>query len=227
MGALCTAGRSCAAYDRVGRAPAPADAGGPLCRACCARAESDIRALPIDYWELQDELVPGRATELGRRGGSPDRVPLALHVEALQRDIVWTLQVWEPPVREVAGLPPEQTRGVRDSWAVAVAAGVVAPRIGLLVALGPTCGYADGLVAGPVERDGLYAVESLRRLHRLARSALGLTRRVFVLQGDCSGCGATALRRRDASDTVWCDACNGRWSFDDYQRYVGLVFDAA
>ena len=137
---------------------------------------------------------------------------------------MWALTVWEPAVREADGLSPEIARGVRPGWAVANAVAVIAPRVPILHGLPPTACFADGLEAGPVERDGRYAVEQLRRLHRRARSILGITRLVFRLPGECSAsCVGWTLRRAAGSDTVWCASCNRRWTYDDYQKYVQLM----
>lgn len=197
----------------------------PLCAGCTARAAIDIGLLPRDYLDLAQAIVPARHGPGQRVGGGETGapVPIALGVEALQREIHFTLTTWEPVVREAAGLSRERSRNVRDGWAVATAALVIAPRVPLLAAIGPTACFADGWAAGPVERTGLDAITELRRLHRTARHTLGLTRDTHTLPGDCSACGASALRRADGSDTVWCDLCDARWTLDDYRRYVGLL----
>lgn len=222
----CAAGPQCAGYDRATGAGAAADAGdGPLCPGCLRAAAADIAALPRDHADLTRELVPIERglSHVAAPGADDAGVPLALDVEALQRSIFWALTVWEPPVREAAGLSPERVGGVRDAWAVARAAAVIAPRTDVLAALGPTWGFADGLDAGPVARDGEHAVAQLRGLHRRARAVAGLTRLVYELPGECSRCGAAALRRTNGSDTVRCEVCERRWTYDDYQRYVGLM----
>jgi hypothetical protein len=212
----CASGRECAAPGAV--------ADGPLCPECLHRAAVDVAELPTDYADLGRELTPDERGLRRRVGGDDERpIPLALHVEALQRSIFWALTVWEPPVREAAGLSPERTRGVRDGWAVEAAAKVIAPRLPILAALGPTWGYADGLDAGPVERDGVDAVVTLRTLHRRARAVCGLTCRDIDLPGHCPGCGAAALLRRDGTETVRCGVCDDRRTYDDYRRYVGLM----
>jgi ribosomal protein L37AE/L43A len=100
---------------------------------------------------------------------------------------------------------------------------VIAPRVRVLANVPLTWGFADGFAAGLVERDGVYAVASLRLLHRRARTTLGLSRLVVRLPGECSGCGASALERENGSETVSCSHCGRRWTGDDYRRYVGLV----
>ncbi len=220
----CVAGEHCAAFDSATKEPADAFA-APLCDECLRVAAADVAALRFDYDDLGRELAPAEQG-MSRRvacGDDDDTVPLALHIEALQRSIFWALTVWEPPVREAAGLTRERTRGVRDRWAVDTAVTVIAPRVVVLARLGPTWGYAEGLDAGPVARDGVWALSNLRALHRRARAACGVNRWTFTLPGECSRCGAAALLRRDGSDTVWCGACDQRWTYDDYRRYVGLM----
>jgi hypothetical protein len=221
------AGTDCTAFNKITKSVGVAFP-GPLCPGCLVRAAADIAHLPTDYVDLEAELVPGqrgmRARVSGGATGSAE--PLALDVEALQRAIVHTLTLWEEPVREAVGLPDAVTRGVRDVWAVTVAAGVLAPRIAVLAALGPTLGYALGPECPPVTRTGVQAVTALRRLHRRAVTTLGVPRAIQALPGDCSGCGAAALRRSDGSDTVRCAHCGRRWSLDAYRRYAGLILES-
>lgn len=196
----------------------------PLCAGCLDRAEADIRALRDDHARLRGLLVPGQG---GMRawvsGGGAAGVPIALHIEALRSDIAHGLTTWEPAVREAAGLPAEAVGPVREGWAVAAAVRVIAPRVAILASLPPVWTYAEGVECGPVERDGVWAVARLRRLHGRARATLGTGRLIEALPGECSRCGATALRRADGTETVWCDACDQRWTWDDYRRYVGLM----
>lgn len=224
MTAECQSLRRCVAY--AGGPATPRLDGGPLCDGCLWRARYDIAALPADHLALTAELVPagGAARDAHVSGGDPDApVPLALAVDELQRRIAWTLTAWEPAVREALGLPPAADGRVRPSWAVANASRLLAAHVRTLAALGPTWGYADGLDAGPVERDGLYAVDSLRRVHDLAQRTLGLSPQFRALPGTCSGCGgAGGLLREDGSDRVCCQVCGTSESFDSYRRgYAG------
>jgi hypothetical protein len=229
MTADCVNARRCVGFDRTTRSPAlTADRTGALCRGCVNRAAADIAALPGDYAALAAELTPaGRGPAPTLSGGDTDApVPMALAVDALRRAIVWTLTVWEPPVREAAGLSPGRGRGVRDVWAVTQAARVLTAHVWTFAALGPTWGYAEGLDAGPVERDGPAGMETLRALHLTAERAVGATRLTTALPGPCQSCGAEALWRDDGSDTVSCAVCDRRQGVDDYRRYVNLLLDA-
>jgi hypothetical protein len=220
MTGICVNGPACVGAGR----PSPALDRCPLCRECLAVAARDVAALTLDYRDLAQLLPPGGTAMAARVSGTTTPpIPLDLGVDALQRDIAWTVCAWEPAVRERAGLPAEVTRGVRPGWAVAAAVAVIAPRVDVLASLPPTLCRADGLDAGLVERDGVYAVASLRALHRRARSALGLSRSVVRLPGTCASCGAEALERESGSDWVRCGHCAGRLTADEYRAYVGLA----
>lgn len=223
----CAAGARCTSWDHTARQPAPAALNAALCADDLRLAARDTAALVRDYADLEAQIPAGGGGPTGRAAPGPRwPVPIDLGVDALQRAIAHTLTLWEPAVREAAGLPPEQTSGVRPGWAVATAAAVIAPRVPLMSTLGPLCAFHDGWDAGPAERTGVEGLGALRALHRRARAVLGVTSIVHRLPGTCSGCGLDALRRVDGRETVYCDGCGRRWTWDDYQRYVGLMLDA-
>lgn len=230
MIAECRSARRCVAYDRAtGRAGWPALDGGPLCDGCLGRAAADIAALPRDHAALAAELAPaGRGNAPHVSGGDPEApIPLALPVDALQRDIAWALAVWEAPVREAAGLPCPPVPSWWAGRAVAAAVRVIAPRVRLLAGLGPTWGYADGLDAGPVERDGVAGISALSALHVAAERAVGATLATRMVQGLCQGCGAPALLRVDGSDSVACRVCERSQTLGQYEQYIGLILGSA
>jgi hypothetical protein len=170
-------------------------------------------------------LAPGGPDRTGRiTGGDTDApVPVALGIEALRSDIVWALTVWEPPVREAAGLADPVTTGVRDVWVVDHAASLLVAHIDTLARLGPIWGYADGLDAGPVERDGVYAIGQFTALHQAVQRVAGTTPRTLREPGPCRCCGAPALTRPDGGDTVTCRVCDDRRSLDAYRRDMALM----
>lgn len=225
MTARCAASERCADYDRQAELPALAAADARLCEPCLRLAARDVRALVWDYRDLAQRIAAGGGAASTRSAPGP-RIPIDLGVDALQRDIAHTLTVWEPPVREAAGLSPETTRGVRPGWAVATAVAVIAPRVALMSTLPASWCFQEGPEAPPALWDGLGGLEALRGLHWRARYALGVTRLVQRLPGECSACGLEALRRADGSDTVHCAGCGRRWTYDDYRRYVGLMLGA-
>jgi hypothetical protein len=204
----------------------PAPSGAALCGPCLDRAERAIAALTWDYAALE-ALLPTPAVTLrtpisGRREAP---CPVNLGVDALQRAIHAALTAWEPAVREAAGLPPERAAGVRPGWAVAAAVDVMAPRTALISTLAAQWGYFDSGEGEPSLRDGCDALRAFCRLHWRARALLGGGRLVHRLPGECSRCGAEALRRADGSETVHCAGCSRRWTWDDYRRYVSLILD--
>ena len=194
----------------------------PTLRWCFEASGRDVAALPLDFRDL-GRLAPA-ANGPGQRvtGTFAPAVPIDLGADALQRDIAWLLGVWEPPVREAAGLPPAPELRIRPGRLVARAAAVLSAKLSDFLALGDTWGYPDGLEAGCVARSGLYGVASLRRLHSRAQWALGLTEPVTHVPGMCSRCGSSALTRTTGSDAVSCGHC-GLWiSDDEYRAYVGM-----
>lgn len=117
------------------------------------------------------------------------------------------------------------------------AAIVLAPRLDLLSTLPPTELVAYPCAA-PEEQHrhgalrytvlpGWRGVLDLAYLHRRAVGMLGLTEPVRRLPGECSECGRAGLRQRQPrwrgdEQPVTCDGCGQTWTYEQYQRYVGL-----
>lgn len=237
----CQAGDRCRAYDRAQRTAAElGDHPGPLCRPCLTTTERDIRALPRDYADLEQQLPKslGQWSDGQPRGGGDPPIPLRADVEALQRSIWWVTTVWAATLRTRERLSPPPT-GVRDYTAVSAAVAVLAPRVDRLAALGPTeridypaatdpeVFHLDGEPHTSTTVTGVQAVLDLCWLHQRARSALGLTTPVHRLPGICPDCHADEQLRRDVrgkhSDTVTCDACGTARPYDDYERYLRQI----
>jgi hypothetical protein len=220
---VCAYAEQCPDVDRhSGLAPATQR---NLCSRCEREASRDVQLLPFDYVDLS-QFLPRRPVRPDTKTARPvpqSTPPIDLHIERLRSDIAWALQVWELPVREAAELAPAIHEAVREGHLVQKAVEIIAPRVDLLAGLPAVAGYARGLDAGPVEVTGLEGLDQLRALHRRARRMLGVGRLVMSLPGDCSECGAWALRRRDGTDTVYCAQCRCRWSYTEYTRYVGLM----
>lgn len=223
----CAAGERCAGWDRAAEQPAPAALNARLCDDCLRLAGRDIAALVRDYADLEGCLAAGGGGLSTRVSGHREPpTPIDLGVDALQRAIAHTLTVWEPPIREAAGLPRERTRGVRQGWAVATACAVIAPRVALMSTLGPLWGFQDGWDTGPVAYTGIDGIGALRRLHGRCRAILGATTLIHRLPGSCSGCGMETLRRDDGRETVYCASCGRRWTWGDYRRYIAMELEA-
>lgn len=218
--AACQLAEQCRDRDSEGF-PADADS-RRLCRKCETESTRDVRQLPFDFRDLSQLLADGTTSETQIAWQPASVPPINLGVDALLRRIEWVVTFWEVPVREAARLAEIRSGRTRPGFAVLRAAEIISPRVDLLAGL-RTYGYADGPEAEARDASGLDALAELRQLHRFARTALGLTRRTFRLPGDCSDCGAWALRRRDGAETVWCDDCGRRWTLDDYRTYVRLM----
>jgi ribosomal protein L37AE/L43A len=202
--------------------PLPAEPGTALCADCLAASAADIAALPAD-WAALGALVPWQGGPQQRVSGTrAPSVPLDLLADELARSIVWTLGVWEPPVREACRLPaaPEKCR---PDVIVDRAASLLSWRLNDFAALGDTWGYPEGLSRGCVARRGLYGVSSLRRLHQRAGYALGDVFPTFALPGLCALCGAAALARQSGSDIVACRHCGHQVAAGDYRTMLGLA----
>lgn len=223
----CAQGTACEAFDRI--TWTPADAAGPWCAACVRALARDVRALPLDYRDLE-QLLPriGAAPAEARVSGtSALSVPIALHVEALQADIAWTLGVWEPAVREAVGWDPAPEVGVRPGWLVDRAARVLSAHADALTRLGPYSAYHDGPEAACVDLSGVYGAVALRRLHARSVAALGLSSRGVRVPGSCARCGRAALEREPGADRIRCRFCAMWISADDYAANVGMALMAA
>jgi hypothetical protein len=229
----CLAGSRCLGGDVVSDAS--------LCELCLSSAARDVGLLVHDYRDLE-QLLPkplgvwddGQPHASGKPGSV---VPLRLDVEALQREIWWLSTAWAEVVgdRDRLADPP---RGVRDGFAVAWAARILAPRVRVLAQV-PSVLMATYPRAGEDETrfrsttlvwvSGAQGVLDLVRAHSLARSVLGLTEPVYELPGRCQvrACGRPALRVKDGSDTVWCDHCGAVMTRDDYDRYGNLFLREA
>ncbi|MDP8971186.1 MAG: hypothetical protein M3N52_11975 [Actinomycetota bacterium] len=195
---------------------------GPLCRQCADRATSTLYWLPDDYTELTQIIArrnsPNDAKIMRPRPGPTP--PIDLAIDTVRNRIVWVATIWEDIVREHADLPPKPAGKTRESYELGRAATILAPRVNTLAGIGPTDSYTDGLDAGPVTRDGAYALDQLIRLHKLARTLVGATVRVLRLPGECPRCHAWTQCRADGSDTVHCQTCEHRWPYPDYTRHV-------
>jgi hypothetical protein len=200
--------------------------GAPVCPHCADVSAREIAALALDFRDL-GRIIPGdNGPGLRISGTHTPAVPIDLSADEVRSDIVWTLGVWEPPVREAAGLDPAPELRIRPGRLVARAASLLSTRLSDFLTLGDTWGYPDGLEAGCVARSGLYGVLSCRRLHGRARHLLGLTAPRTRLPGACDRCGATAYTRDDGDDDVRCGHCATVITGDEYRAYVGFTLTA-
>jgi hypothetical protein len=215
----CVNGRTCHGdHDGWGAWCAP-----PLCADCLDAGARDLRALVLDYADLEQLLVAGGTQDLYVSGTRDPPTPYALGIDALQHEIWHVTTSWEEIIREVCALA-EPAIKVRPGWAVQHAVAILETRVKIIVGVGPCTVHIDG---EPTEQTGLQAVQGFTWLHRRARSALGLTRHVERLYGDCAVCGWHDLRREHGSETVYCQHCKAGQTWDDYRRWLALSHEVA
>lgn len=183
--------------------------GGKLCRECAANTCRDIGLLVYDYVDLSQRIPKNNRlpeTRIARpKPGST--VPLDLRIITVRETIVDQLIHWEARVR-LHLREPEPSRQARDGFLVQRAALTVGAHVRLIA------GLPDGL-------DGLRA---LRITHRRAVKIVARTVRTVPLPAECPDrtCRQRRLSTREGTQVVTCAGCGGRWSLDDYERYVTL-----
>jgi hypothetical protein len=216
----CVAAERCREYDHRASRPAPSDA--PLCQACLRAAGREVHNLIYDYVDLEQAIPAVRQPGQPLSGTRDAPVPLALHVEALQRAIWHTVVTWEDVLRDHDRLGGARVR-VRPGWAVQRGVEIIGPRIVLLAGLPPVAVWPEGPDGPPADLAGAEGLLIMMRLHASSRAVLGLTRLIHELPGECSGCQLAALRREDGSETVYCASCYARWTWDEYRQYTRLA----
>lgn len=243
--AFCAAGDQCRDYDHTAHHPAYVG-DTPLCPECLRAAERDIRLLPYDYVDLEQQLPPSLGEWSGGqpRGSGDPPAPLRVHVDALQREMVYVATLWAAELRTRHYLAELPTRGVRDGWALQQAVHTIVPRLRLLAQLDPVAVYPTGVEDEPRDVPGWEAVLHLQALHHRARTLiLGRGRRRFWVPGECwePAC-AEAHREAMAAGTprgewlwrsepsfardeppVYCRYCGQYRTYDEYRRYVELL----
>lgn len=202
-----------------------ADGNRALCYSCEEWYRRTVRLLVYDYIDLS-QLIGRRARlpeEHLSRPKAASTPPIDLFVEAVRRDIAFTLSIWEPHVREEARLPQRATLSMREGYSVALAVRTIAPRVDLLASIDAVFARHAGAEAEPSVRDGIEGLRRLSTLHSLVRKITGVTKAAFSLPGDCPECHVPALHRYDGEDRVICGACHRSWPYTEYQRWVRLV----
>jgi len=194
-----------------------------LCDGCLRAGEAAVAGLVLDYVDLEQHIAAPRGAVEHVSGTRAPPIPLALGVEALQREI-WLITVtWAEVLVDVDRLAELPGR-VRDGYAVQWAAAIIAPRVGRLAALPPTTVMPYGPDGEAAEHTGAEGLLAMVALHGRVRAALGLTRLVHELPGECRSCGQPFLRRENGSDEIFCAGCFAWWgSSDDYHAYAELV----
>lgn len=216
----CRRGEYCTDYEMVdgkrqGRA---INATQGLCDTCTRHCERAIAALPGDYVSLN--LALGRGSN-----GSGDLismtreppVPIRLHIEALQQDIVSEANAWAASVATV--LNRRWVRHARVGKQLDQACGLLVRFPSVFLALrDETHLMWDHDVRQQVVRDGLDGALALLQLHHRAGQALGAVTLVHRLPVPCPACECLALEREDGTDVIDCTECARRFTVEEYEQ---------
>lgn len=224
----CRRGEYCADHEKVDGAKVGrsinAEAG--LCDTCTRHVERAIEALPADYVSLN--LILGKGSTVG---GEPIRmtrdlpVPIRLHIEALQSDIVTEAQAWAGSVAGILKINNSPARS-RPGPVLDRSCRLLARSTSVLFALRDEkhirWEYGRRVL---VARDGLDGGLALLRLHHRARTYLGAVKLVHRLPVPCPRCETMALTREDGSDAIDCGACGRRYTWDEYEKLCLILVD--
>ncbi len=217
----CAAEDRCRGYDRHNRVPA-ATSDTALCEACLRVGQRVTRVLVYDYVDLEQHIARPAGGGEHVSGTKEQPIPLALGIEALQREIWLLTTTWEQILRDLDSLADPPTR-VRDGWAVQHALAIIHPRVPQLANVPATTVMPHGPDGEPAEQTGAEGILAMVSLHGRVRATLGLTRLVHELPGECWRCGLPALRRDDGEDEVYCADCYATWTGQEYAREVELA----
>lgn len=216
----CRRGEHCPDNETVngkkfGRAINAADG---LCDTCSRHVERALGELPTDYVTLSTLLGNGRTA-----GGEPIKmtrdlpVPIRLHIESLQRDMVREATSWAASVANVLNIE-WSVSNARSGWQLDRASRLLLRAQNVFLALRDekhiVWQYGRRVM---VARDGLDGALSFLRLHHLARMYMGQTRLVHRLPVPCPRCEAMGLEREDGQDNIDCTACSTRFTWAEYE----------
>lgn len=124
---LCVADRTCRAWDPTahkGRGAPAAATTHTLCDTCLTVAERAIRALPLDWRDLEQHLPRSMTVWGDSNSGTPGKgetpnPPIALGIEALQSAIWHACTAWETAIRHHCRLsdkPHRRPAPTRTVW---------------------------------------------------------------------------------------------------------------
>lgn len=224
----CRRGEHCADHEtvdgtRIGRAINAADG---LCDHCGQLVERAITALPADYVQLN--LILGAGTTVGGEPVSMTRdlpIPIRVHIEALQRDMVREAAAWAASVAAVLRIDWRTDR-TRPGHHLDRACRLLLASPSVLLALRDEKHIRweyDRRVL--VARDGLDGALALLQLHQRARVHLGHTRLTHRLPVPCPRCEEMALQRDDGSEEIDCVACSRRYTWAEYEKLCLILVD--
>jgi hypothetical protein len=174
--------------------------------------------LPTDYVTLNTLI--GKGTTVG---GEPIRmtrelpVPIQLHIEALQRELVRESVNWATSVAHVLNIDWSITGPARPGWHLDRACRLLVRAPSAFLALHDEKHYVwEHGQRHLVARDGLDGALNLQRLHHKARTFMGNRKLVHRLPVPCPRCESMALEREDGQDTIDCTDCRYTWQEYEY-----------
>lgn len=231
-GGLCMAGApdgegrgGCRAW--TGREPAECDGRALLCRWCLEVAERDVRALTLDYRDLEQLLPPALGVwDDGMPRGQSSPLPLRESILDLQTAIWWLVDAWDDVVRDAHRLSDKPAR-VRQGWAVQQCVAILAPRLHLLAEIEPVTMWTYCGHPGALDVPGWQGVLDLAQMHHRARAALRLTEPTpdiawgVLCRGPCDL--VSTLVRKPGEDDWRCRMCGEHYTAAAYTDWVGIL----
>lgn len=223
-GQFCPDNEKMADGTRLGRTINAADG---LCDTCERHVEKAIAHLPSDYVELNTILGHGSTV-----GGEPIRmtreapIPIRVHVEALQRDIVLEATQWAASVADVLGTTWDwgTLAHARPGWlldkACSLLAGAPSALLALRDAKHEVWEHGQRYLA---PRDGLDGALILTRLHHRTRALTGKQCLVNKLPVPCPRCEHMTLEREDGQDCIDCVHCARRYTWAEYEKLCMIL----
>lgn len=198
-----------------------------LCDACTAHLRQAIASMPQDYSDLQSAIVgihDGLREVVGGTREPP--APISMTVAAAQAALVHEAQCWAESVADVLRVrwDTQDARNSRPSVVLERASQLLSNSLPVLLSLRDVehVGWdADDWIV--IQRDGLDGAELLLNLHNRALALTGQRRLVNHLKDPCPKCEHTALERNDGHDLTTCRACGQEYTWEEYQRFCGLV----
>lgn len=226
------------AFRHAGRRALATESG--LCIGCHKHGQHAIRELVRDYEMLAYELIPWSSGQslsvFVKRTEAP--VPLREGIDAMMREIHWTLTQWAKQTALAVRINRQLWRGTKFDDRIREASALLdAHYLGLLGI--SSCEIIDYHTIDFMEATGLDGVGELIRVHAHARSMLGLPphRELRVLPCPAeplsNGCGEYRLYTligsgaTGESNTVRCDNCGWTCNADQYAAYASLDFTKA
>lgn len=186
----------------------------PFCARDTQLIDGALAELPQLYVELHLELGRYGSASGQRVSGTRERAtPVRLEVDALMRQLHWTLVTWHELTADAVGQTVRTALRQRAGVEVGAACKVLRGQLGVLLRLPPSAVIRAGVV---VELDGVQAGLELLRVHARARALLGRHRYVQVREAPCERCGTYALTREAGAELTRCAECGHHTDEDGY-----------